>query len=95
MVIPFVSIWPNLYTPVPEYRSQQYLKWFELPEIYHRTELKKGGAFIWINNRWKVKVAIPALKNPFQYSEWENLKKLGESLDTSWTLTAIRGIDAQ
>jgi len=44
VVIPFVSIWPNLYTPVPEYRSQQYLKWFELPEIYHRTELKKGGA---------------------------------------------------
>jgi len=35
VVIPFVSIWPNLYTPVPEYRSQQYLKWFELPEIYH------------------------------------------------------------
>jgi len=46
VVIPFVSIWPNLYTPVPEYRSQQYLKWFELSEIYHRTELKKGGAFI-------------------------------------------------
>jgi len=46
VVIPFVSIWPNLYTPVPEYRSQQYLKWFELPEIYHRTELKKGGACI-------------------------------------------------
>jgi len=38
VVIPFVSIWPNLYTPVPEHRSQQYLKWFELPEIYHRTE---------------------------------------------------------
>jgi len=46
VVIPFVSIWPHLYTPVPEYRSQQYLKWFELPEIYHRTELKKGGACI-------------------------------------------------
>jgi len=42
VVITFVSIGPNLYTPVPEYRSQQYLKWFELPEIYHRTELKKG-----------------------------------------------------
>ena len=27
MVIPFVSIWPNLYTPVPEYRSQQYPKY--------------------------------------------------------------------
>jgi len=26
VVIPFVSIWPNLYTPVPEYRSQQYLE---------------------------------------------------------------------
>jgi len=39
VVIPFVSIWPNLYTPVPEYRSQQYLEWFELPGIYHRTEL--------------------------------------------------------
>jgi len=26
VVIPFVSIWPNLYTPVPEYRSRQYLK---------------------------------------------------------------------
>ena len=46
MVITFVSIWPNPYTPVSEYRSQQYLKWFELPEIYHRTELKKGGACI-------------------------------------------------
>jgi len=46
VVIPFVSIWPNLYTPVPEYRSQQYLKWFELPEIYHRTEFswnRRGG----------------------------------------------------
>jgi len=27
-----------------EYRSQQYLDWFELPGIYHRTELS------W--NRW-------------------------------------------
>jgi len=28
------------YYYVPEYRSQQYLDWFELPGIYHRTELR-------------------------------------------------------
>jgi len=43
VVIPFVSIWPNLYTPVPEYRSQQYLKWFELPEYIIELNLVKTG----------------------------------------------------
>ena len=43
MVIPFVSIWPNLYTPVPEYRSQQYLKWFELPEYIIELNLVETG----------------------------------------------------
>ncbi|SVD76787.1 uncharacterized protein METZ01_LOCUS429641, partial [marine metagenome] len=29
----------TLYIHMTEYRSQQYLEWFELPGIYHRTEL--------------------------------------------------------
>jgi len=32
VVIPFVSIGPNLYTPVPEYRSQQYLNGLNCPK---------------------------------------------------------------
>ena len=39
VVIPFVSIWPNLYTPVPEYRSHlNYPKY-----IIELNLVKKGG----------------------------------------------------